>query len=227
MKNRLALSISAVVTLFVLVIGSGVALYLSRNFLANASASSITTASTVQADPVSTQPSVEQQIQSLIDAREAAYRQALDDANSKLQQANAQLEQAYNIIKSLKQTTGPALAPTPAPTATAALAPQPTPIVQPVQTDQAAQPGPGYAVSADQAAAIALSIEPSGQLLRTPDLVSFQGTTAYEVQLDLGTVYVDANSGNVLYDGAAPAPPSIPNPQNHVQQENEGDEGNG
>jgi len=125
MKNRLALSISAAVTLFVLMIGSGVALYLSRNFLANASATSLTAARTVQADPVSTQPSAKQQLQSLISARESAYRQALDDANSKLQQANAQLEQAYRIIKSLEQTTGPA----PAPTAPVTLAPQPTPTV--------------------------------------------------------------------------------------------------
>jgi uncharacterized membrane protein YkoI len=223
MQNRLALSIAAATTLFVLMIGVGVVLYFSRDHLADASATSIAPASVVQADPVSNQPSVEQQVQSLIDSREAAYRQALDDANSKLQQANAQLEQAYAIINSLKQTAQ-AVPPTPTPVS------QPTPTAQPAQTDQAVQqtdPVPSYAVSPDQAATIALSIEPSGQLLRTPDLVSFQGTTAYEVQLDLGTVYVDANSGSVLYDGAAPVQPPIPNRQNRQQQENEGGEGNG
>jgi len=38
-------------------------------------------------------------------------------------------------------------------------------------------------------------------LLATPELVSFQGTVAYEVHLDRGLVYVDATTGNVLYNG--------------------------
>jgi hypothetical protein len=42
-------------------------------------------------------------------------------------------------------------------------------------------------------------------LTGAPDLVSFQGVVAYEVLLDRGTVYVEANSGQILYNGAAVA----------------------
>ncbi len=57
-------------------------------------------------------------------------------------------------------------------------------------------------LSADQAAQIALNVVPNGTLTRTPELVSYQGTTAYEVLLGQGTLYVDANSGKILYNGA-------------------------
>jgi hypothetical protein len=40
--------------------------------------------------------------------------------------------------------------------------------------------------------------------MRTPELVSFQGAVAYEVVLDRGTLYVHANSGQILYNGTAP-----------------------
>jgi hypothetical protein len=159
----------------------------------------------------------------LLDSREALYRRALDDANSKLQQANAQLEQAYAIIGTLKQEASIPPSATPAP-----------PSAQQAQQDQSAQPAqsapaaaaPAYAVSPDEAAAIALVVEPSGRLLKTPDLVSFQGTPAYEVQLDLGIVYVDANSRSVLYDAAAPPQSTGGNPANQERETNEGDEGN-
>jgi hypothetical protein len=35
-------------------------------------------------------------------------------------------------------------------------------------------------------------------------LVDFQGTIAYEVRLNWGNVYVAANSGQILYNGATP-----------------------
>ncbi|HST04191.1 MAG TPA: PepSY domain-containing protein [Chloroflexia bacterium] len=58
-----------------------------------------------------------------------------------------------------------------------------------------------YPVSADQASAIALSIVEGTSLLQQPRLVDFQGRAAYEVQLSRGMVYVDASTGQVLYDG--------------------------
>lgn len=67
-------------------------------------------------------------------------------------------------------------------------------------SDQAA---PSYGVSPGIAGTIALNVAPGATLARVPEAVSFQGTAAYEVQLDRGTVYVDANSGQVLYNGAA------------------------
>jgi len=61
---------------------------------------------------------------------------------------------------------------------------------------------PAYAISPDLAATIALNLAPGAALTRTPELVNFQGTVAYEVVLDRGTVYLDANSGRVLYNGS-------------------------
>src|SRR5437870_105261 len=60
----------------------------------------------------------------------------------------------------------------------------------------------GYTISADDAARIALNSAPGSSLLQQPRLVSLRGTTAYEVALDKGYVYVDANSGQVLINGA-------------------------
>ncbi|MEO8288377.1 MAG: hypothetical protein ABI670_18285 [Chloroflexota bacterium] len=58
-----------------------------------------------------------------------------------------------------------------------------------------------YSVSSDAAAGIALNSAPGSSLVGQPRLVNFSGTTAYEVQLDTGMVYVDAGSGQVLYNG--------------------------
>ncbi len=66
----------------------------------------------------------------------------------------------------------------------------------------AAAPAPHYAISPQEAAQIALRVAPGTQLTSNPDLVRFQGAVAYEVTLDRGQVYVDANTGQVLYNGA-------------------------
>ncbi len=63
------------------------------------------------------------------------------------------------------------------------------------------EPAPSYAVTPDDAAAIALSVAPRASLLAAPQLVDFAGTVAYEVQTDRGTLYVDASTGSVLYNG--------------------------
>ena len=54
-----------------------------------------------------------------------------------------------------------------------------------------------------QAAAVARGVAPNAKLVSVPQLVNFQGTVAYEVGLNQGNVYVDANSGKVLLNGAA------------------------
>lgn len=61
-----------------------------------------------------------------------------------------------------------------------------------------------YPVSSRRAALIALRAAPGASLLETPSLVSFQGGVAYEVQLDSGLVYIDAFSGQVVYNGTKP-----------------------
>lgn len=59
-----------------------------------------------------------------------------------------------------------------------------------------------YPVSADDAATIALNNTPGASLVQQPRLVNVNGTIAYEVPLDRGNVYVDATSGQVLYNAA-------------------------
>ena len=70
----------------------------------------------------------------------------------------------------------------------------PEPATAPVQASAA--------ISQSQAALIALVANPNARLLSRPELVDFQGTTAYEVKLNQGTVYVDASTGAILYNGA-------------------------
>ncbi len=73
---------------------------------------------------------------------------------------------------------------------------------------------PAGAVSPEDARNAALTHAPGATVQGTPELVDFEGTVSYEVVLDQGTIYIDANSGAVLYDGTAtqdavqPAAPS-------------------
>ncbi len=53
-------------------------------------------------------------------------------------------------------------------------------------------------ISPDLAATIALNVLPGASVVRSPELVDFQGRVAYEVVLDQGTLYVDATTGRIL-----------------------------
>jgi uncharacterized membrane protein YkoI len=90
-----------------------------------------------------------------------------------LAQANQQLEQAYQQQRR----------------------------VQPDQAPQTAAAPDTPAVSAEQATTIARDLVPGATLTKQPELVMYEGTAAYEVVLDQGTLYVDANSGGVLHNG--------------------------
>jgi hypothetical protein len=84
-------------------------------------------------------------------------------------------------------------------------------------------------LSADQAAQIALNAVANGTLTRTPELVSLQGVVAYEVLLNQGTVYVDANDGRVLFNNAAASSSGVDRngrrEWSHDREHNEGFEG--
>jgi uncharacterized membrane protein YkoI len=69
---------------------------------------------------------------------------------------------------------------------------------------QATATSPAVVFSPEQAANIALQTAPGAALLSIPALVNFQGVMAYQVSLNAGIVYIDANSGQVLYNGAVP-----------------------
>ena len=71
------------------------------------------------------------------------------------------------------------------------------------QVAQAAPQNNGATVSVQQAYAIAQRAAPNAQF-GTPELVRYSGKVAYEVISRQGNVYVDANTGAVLDNGAAP-----------------------
>lgn len=82
----------------------------------------------------------------------------------------------------------------------------------------APEPTAAYKVSPDQAAAIALNTAPGAVISGSAELVSFQGAIAYEVTLNTGKIYVDANSGQVLYNSVAAAAPAGPVDENQAVQ---------
>jgi uncharacterized membrane protein YkoI len=209
MVQRTALAIAAMITAFALVLVGSVAAYLANQ-------STPVPTPTATAAALATAPGLDPTaVQQAIRERDAAYRQRLQQANDQLQQVNGQLQQAYQkqqelatqlnqayqqqraLVSRLKETHQQRQAPVAQPRQAVA---QPQPTAQP-----AAPATPTYAVSPDAAAGIALGAAPGATLIHAPDLVSFQGTVAYEVVLDRGTLYIDANSGQLLYNGAAVA----------------------
>jgi uncharacterized membrane protein YkoI len=71
---------------------------------------------------------------------------------------------------------------------------------------QAPTPEPGYPITPDMAAGIAMHAAPGKNILAPADLVDFSGAIAYEVATSGGKIYVDANTGRILYNGTLPPP---------------------
>ena len=138
----------------------------------------LATASVATSVPAATPTAVtlDPTTEALIRGREEQYRQALADAQAQLAAANAKL---------------------------AAASQQPAPTDTPISTSDASAVGQAYAISAEQALAIAQQAVPDGHASKVPELVSIQGVPNYEVVFDLGTVYVDAQTGVVQFDGAS------------------------
>jgi uncharacterized membrane protein YkoI len=117
--------------------------------------------------------------------REAAYNQLIQQANDQLAQANAQLQAMQNQLAQV----------------------QPVQLIsQPISSQPtASEPVAEYAISIDQADQIALkTVELGSKQLKQPELVDFEGKAAYEVVFGKGSVYVDAQNGDVLFNGTVP-----------------------
>jgi uncharacterized membrane protein YkoI len=186
MKQRLPLLIVVGLTAFMLVLGGG----LAARLLESASAAPAADAAGAS-ESVLPAPPYDPAVQTLLD-REAAYEQALQQANAQLQQAYQDQQRLADQVHVLQtQVQAPA---TTAPAGAATAVEPPTPPADP--------PAPTYTLSPQQAALVALRVAQGATLTAAPDMVDFQGQTAYEVRLTRGTVYVDANSGQVLYNGA-------------------------
>ena len=71
-------------------------------------------------------------------------------------------------------------------------------VANPVTQSQSTQPSSLATLSAAQATALAKKDTPDAILQATPELINYNGTAAYEVLLDSGATYIDANLGAVL-----------------------------
>ncbi len=129
----------------------------------------------------------QQAVDDLVASRQASYEQALTQANAQLQAANEQLAQLQaGLVAPADASSG---------------------------TNSTAPSAPAFAVSEEAAAQIALAAAPNTTVTAAPFLVDFQGTVAYEVATSGGLLYIDANTGTVLFNGAIPAPaPQAPAP---------------
>ncbi len=67
-----------------------------------------------------------------------------------------------------------------------------------VTQSQSTQPSFLATLSAAQATALAKQDAPDAILQATPELINYNGTAAYEVLLDSGATYIDANLGAIL-----------------------------
>ena len=202
MTQRVAIILSAVLTAFLLVVGGGVVARISSNPQPVEAAPVATPA--VTSAPVGTPaptgalaPDINAQVEALIQERETQYR-------ALIQQANDRLQAAYD-----QQAAAQAAASQAAPRTTTVTARPAVPAAQPAAA-------PAVAVSADAAAGIATTVAGGNKtIVRAPELVLFGGAIAYEVVFKHGSIYVDANSGQVLFNGTvhsgnqtASAPPA-------------------
>jgi len=128
----------------------------------------------VEATPT---PAADPQLEALLREREQAYRQLIAEAN-------ARLEQAYQQLQELSAQRAAASS----------------------EASQAsgAPAEPQASISPARAIWIAMNAAPGSALMKEPELVLFQGALAYEVVLDQGTLYIDANTGRILYNGIPP-----------------------
>jgi hypothetical protein len=77
-------------------------------------------------------------------------------------------------------------------------------------------------ISPQDALLVAAITAPRAKILRLPELVNYQGVVAYEITLDAGVLYVDANTGALLYDGTKQTQPSVQT--RSFQEDDEGSE---
>jgi uncharacterized membrane protein YkoI len=206
MTQKTAFVLSAILTAFVLVVGGGV---IARVSQADAVPAQAAVAPVPPVPAVAAQTAdVMAQAQALLQQRDAEYRKLIDQANQRLaamnqQQAAAQAAQAV-----------PAAQPA---------APQP-PASAPVAAPQ-------IAISSEAALFTAVAAANNATMIRTPELVRFEGKVAYEIGFTKGVVYIDANTGAVLFNGtqgrgggAQPSSqPSAPGGEHEDDHEHEGE----
>jgi uncharacterized membrane protein YkoI len=176
MTQKTAVLISGILTAFLLVIGGGLVGRMSSQSATAPLPTTIASAPVAAIDPSA-------QVVAQLQQREAQYQQLIDQANQRLQQAYAQQQAAVAQINQARAATAPQ--------------------VQQSQAAAAAAPAQPAAptLSADSAINIAIDASGGKRMIRTPELVMFEGSVAYEIGFTNGAIYVDAYSGAVLYNG--------------------------
>ncbi len=119
-------------------------------------------------------PVPDPQLEAMLQEREQAYRALIEEANARLEQAYRQIQELSAQLSASSSSASAG-----APEISAALSPA-------------------------RAIWIAMNMAPGSALMKEPELVVFQGALAYEVVLDQGTLYIDANTGQILYNGIPP-----------------------
>ncbi len=175
MTQKTALLLSVVLTAFVLVTGGGIVARVSQSAILPAAAAAAPTVAPTAA-PTS---DVTAQLQEIMQQREAQYRQLIDQANQRLADMNTQLAKAQAAQAAAARSAASA----------------------PAASASAQAAAPQVALSADAARDIAIQAANFATMIRVPELVRFEGKVAYEVGFSRGAVYVDANTGAVLYNG--------------------------
>ena len=212
MTQKTALILSAILTAFVLVIGGGIIARVSQaNAVLAPAAAAPAVAAPAQAAPAPTAAAqvadVMAQAQALLQQRDAEYRQLIEQANQRLAAMNQQ-QAAIQAATAAQPASQPAS----------------RPVTQAAAPARAA--APQLTVSSDAALFTALQAANNATVIRSPELVRFEGIVAYEVVFTRGAVYVDANTGTVLYNGtrghgrgnqsaSSTQPPASGGEQNH------------
>lgn len=120
-------------------------------------------------------PISDPQLEAMLQEREQAYQALITEANARLEQAYRQIQELSAQL-SVSSSNAPAGA-----------------------LERSATLSPARAIW------VAMNAAPGSALMKEPELVFFQGALAYEVVLDQGTLYIDANTGQILYEGVPSA----------------------
>lgn len=187
MTHKTAFMIATALTVFLVVLIIGVGVRVAQPSITETQTIPVEAAPSVAA--ASNGAVVESQAQ-----REAAYQEAIRQANQRLAEANQQLQAASQRERTLTDQLQAVAVPDPT-------TPDPPVTIAPLAKAVA----PQYAVSPERGIELALAAAPGSTLARPVEVVNFQGVAAYELQLDRGIIYVDAMTGRILYNGAVSA----------------------
>jgi uncharacterized membrane protein YkoI len=119
-------------------------------------------------------PQVTQEDVQALQEREAAYNQLIEQANQQIEKANQDLQSMQSQLTQAQQKTS-----------------QPTAL--------------SVGLSESEVQDIAAQAAAPGMVaLKKPELVDFEGKVSYEVAFEGSSIYIDAQTGEILFNGTLP-----------------------